>query len=299
MNIKIILLFLVLLVILFIFNFNFKTHNENFEDKKQIYAIHSVFIAKENILFLEEWIDYHIQLGFNRFYLYDNSKVKKGTGYHVKHNEFKGGKINKYGVNYDEIVKLDQIQINEIMDKIKKKYNVIFKEWSPRDKSGNITFNQGMANMDCLNILKKDKVDWCANIDMDEFIVINSGKSNNIQEYINKLDDNISNLKMGQIRLSSRFNDINSLVINKNNIEKNKVNKYHSPKNIFKVKNTNNINIHTWNGKGKEYYPEINELCFNHYKIRNTSNTKINNINNKIKQNIERNSKNYIVKSYL
>ena len=35
-----------------------------------IIAIHSVFIAKENILFLEEWIDYHLLIGFNRFYLY-------------------------------------------------------------------------------------------------------------------------------------------------------------------------------------------------------------------------------------
>ena len=40
-------------------------------------GINSVFIAKENILFLEEWIDYHIQVGFDRFYLYDNSKVQK------------------------------------------------------------------------------------------------------------------------------------------------------------------------------------------------------------------------------
>ena len=40
-------------------------------------AIHTVFILKENILFLEEWIKYHILLGFNKFYLYDNSKVTK------------------------------------------------------------------------------------------------------------------------------------------------------------------------------------------------------------------------------
>lgn len=289
---------LILLVLLF-FIFYCKPQNENFKDKKKIYAIHSVFIAKENILFLEEWIDYHTQLGFNRFYLYDNSKVKKGTGYHIKNNKFKEGKVNKHGVNYDEIVKLDKTQIDEIMDKIKKKYNIIFKEWSPRDASGNITFNQYDAHMDCLNTLKKDKVFWCANIDMDEFIVINEGKSNNIQEYINNLDDNISNLKMGQIRLSSRFNDINSLVINKNNVEKNRINKHHSNKNLFKVKNTEKVSVHKWTGKGQEYHPQINELCFNHYKINDTSNTKINNINNKIKQNIERNSKNYIVKSYL
>lgn len=36
--------------------------------------------VKENILFLEEWINYHILLGFNKFYLYDNSKVNKISG---------------------------------------------------------------------------------------------------------------------------------------------------------------------------------------------------------------------------
>ena len=291
----------ILILLLLLFFIFYKTHNENFQDKKKIYAIHSVFISKENILFLEEWIDYHIQLGFNRFYLYDNSKVNKKSNFDSTNKNLKLGKINKYNINYDEIVKLDQSQVDEIMDKIVEKYNkkIIIIEWSPKDKDGNVLYNQHEAHMHCLNILKKDKVDWCANIDMDEYIVINSGKSNNIQEYINKLDDNVSNLKMGQIRLSSRFNDINSLVINKNNVEKNKVDKYQSPKNIYKVKNTNNIYIHTWNGTGKEYHPEIDELCFNHYKIIEPSNTKINNINNKIKQNIERNSKNYIIKSYL
>jgi len=30
-------------------------------------AIVSVFIAKENILFLEDWIDYHVSIGFVNF----------------------------------------------------------------------------------------------------------------------------------------------------------------------------------------------------------------------------------------
>lgn len=46
------------------------------------YAIHTIFIAKENILFLEQWIDYHMILGFNLFYLYDNSKVEITGGEH-------------------------------------------------------------------------------------------------------------------------------------------------------------------------------------------------------------------------
>ena len=41
------------------------------------YAIHTVFIAKENILFLEQWIDYHMLLGFNLFFYMIIQKSKK------------------------------------------------------------------------------------------------------------------------------------------------------------------------------------------------------------------------------
>ena len=39
-------------------------------------GMHTVFVAKENILFLEEWIKYHKDLGVDYFFLYDNSKWK-------------------------------------------------------------------------------------------------------------------------------------------------------------------------------------------------------------------------------
>ena len=41
-------------------------------------GIHTVFIAKENILFLKEWILYHKYMGIEHFFLYDNSG---GDGY--------------------------------------------------------------------------------------------------------------------------------------------------------------------------------------------------------------------------
>ena len=63
-------------------------------------AIHSVFILKENIYFLEEWIDYHMNLGFNKFYLYDNSKVQKTGGCHNNRRQFIPNEVNKYRVNY-------------------------------------------------------------------------------------------------------------------------------------------------------------------------------------------------------
>ena len=60
-------------------------------------------------------------LGFNLFFLYDNSKVQKTGGEHNLENQFIANKINKYKINYDEIVKLtDEANSNKITMKFKK-----------------------------------------------------------------------------------------------------------------------------------------------------------------------------------
>ena len=67
-------------------------------------AIHTVFILKENILFLEEWINYHILLGFNKFYLYDNSGSQSGNGLGSN------SKINRYQIKFPKLISLSKIQ---------------------------------------------------------------------------------------------------------------------------------------------------------------------------------------------
>ena len=53
-------------------------------------------------------------------------------------------------------------------------------------------------------------MDWCANIDMDEYIVIND--FDNIEKYISSLPLQIKNIKLGQIRFDTRFNNPDKLV---------------------------------------------------------------------------------------
>ena len=36
-------------------------------------GMHTVFLARENIAYLKEWIVYHALLGVQHFYLYDNT----------------------------------------------------------------------------------------------------------------------------------------------------------------------------------------------------------------------------------
>lgn len=263
-----------------------------------LYAIHSVFILKENILFLEQWIDYHIQLGFNKFYLYDNSKVTRSGGCHPKNKNFKVGKINKYGVDYDSIVNLNEQQMIKIIEQIKLKYKEVdIIEWSPKDNDGNILFNQKEAHDHCLKRMKKDGIQWCANIDMDEYIVIQN--YDNISNYIKSLKSTISNIILSQYRFSSRFNNMDKLVIDITKKSKEKLPLSHSVKNLFKVSKTLNLNIHKWTGYGYQYH-NINSIWFNHYKLNRDESMYIycDNIHPKIKDKVQKNSKKYIKTRY-
>ena len=290
---KFIILFLICLLIIV----NVKNKIENFRNPNLKLAIHTVFISKENILFLEEWIDYHIILGFDKFYLYDNSKVNKKDKFDSGKKNLILGKVNKYNFNYNEMIKLNLTQVNEVLNKIVSKYNGKIKiiEWSPQDKEGNIIYDQINAHNNCLKLMKKDNIDWCANIDMDEFIVLENHK--NIKDYINSLHKNISNLKLSQIRFQNRFDNINKNIIDIENCEKDLLDFRHSNKNIFKIKNTSSLKVHSWKGVGKEKKTNLKGIWFNHYKLKNSNFITRNNINNEIKKKIHNNSKNYIIRN--
>lgn len=259
-------------------------------------AIHSVFILKENILFLEEWIDYHILLGFDKFYLYDNSKVSLSGGCHVKSNHFNVGKVNKYGVDYDSIVNLTNEKLYEKLNLIKYKYkcvNII--EWSPKDKHGNILFNQSEAHNHCLKRMKEDNIEWCANIDMDEYIVINN--YDNIKEYLNSINEKVSSIYLTQKRFDSRFNNLNSPVTSIDKMEINPLPLNHSNKIIYKVMNTNSMKIHSCDCKGEKIMPTLdNNIWFNHYKLNIKEFKTTNVISNKIREAIKDNYYNNYIK---
>lgn len=293
MDTKILIL---IILTLFLLYFMKRLEKERFSNLKikPIYAIQSVFILKENILFLEQWIDYHKQLGFNKFYLYDNSKVQRSGTFHMKNKKFKVGNTNKYSINYGDIVKLNDTELQQKLQLILNKYpEVEVIEWSPKDKNGIITFSQNQAFRLALQEMKKKNIKWCANIDMDEFIVINNGKK--IYDYLNRLHKSISSIRLRQIRFSSRFDDVDKLVININKAELDNIDKHNAYKHIYRVNDTEWIKVHTWNGTGRLIFPRIKEIGFNHYKLNNLNKSKeVNNIDPKIKNKVLQNSKNYI-----
>lgn len=228
-------------------------------------AIHSVFIVKENILFLEEWIDYHIQLGIDSFYLYDNSKVEKVNGFDAPKKWIVPGKVNKYNINFDQLVKLSDDEIRNILLKIQSKYkNVNIIEWSHKDNSGKVCYFQEKAHADCLAKLKQTDIDWCASIDIDEFIVL---ENISLNDYISKLDPSTYCCMLSQKRFDSRFNNIGIPVVNINKIEKKQLDFNNGNKYIYNVKNTSKVDIHSCGGIGKVIHTKLNGIWFNHYKI--------------------------------
>ena len=236
-------------------------------------AIHSVFIAKENILFLEEWIKYHQLIGVTDFYLYDNSKVNKIVGWDERNKDkIIFGKRNKYNIDYGKLVKMNNDQVAEHLKKLCDKYkcvNII--EWSPRDEEGNILHKQKEGHMHCLERLKKDKIDWCAIIDIDEFIVLKN--NNNLQDYALSLSDNIKAIQLHQKRFETRFKNLDKLIIDiKKCIDKNFCKE--AVKHFFNVENTEHITVHSIriNNEYKVHTDESKNIWFNHYKINNNDN---------------------------
>ena len=257
------------------------------------YAIHTVFIAKENILFLEQWIDYHMLLGFNLFFLYDNSKVQKTGGEHNLKNQFIANKINKYKINYDEIVKLTDNEIQIKLQKIQEKYKnkVFFIEWSPKNKEGIVLHEQRKAHFSCLQLLKQNNIDWCAIIDMDEYIVINNKK--NIKLYLDDFENtDFSCIKMKCHNMLTRFSNLNEPCIN---ICKGiKETRDAAQKNIIKIKDCNHIDIHWCILNNNKKVKETNDILFLHYNSnendeRYTPNYNINKIDSDIKKQINYN----------
>jgi hypothetical protein len=233
-------------------------------------AIVSVFIAKENILFLEDWIDYHLSIGFSNFYLYDNSKVEQSLGCHGNHKHYIPGVTNKYNINYNDIVKMSSRDIEDKKQRIVEKYDgrVEFYDWAPVGDTGKIMgggrYQEKPYNMN-LTTCKADGIDWCAAIDMDEYIVSTRG---NISTFLSSLNSNISNVKLHQLLFDSRFNNTDIKVTD---ITK------HFPcsetwaidggiKNIYQIKGTNSVHIHRTETVG-DTYCDRNVIWFNHYKL--------------------------------
>lgn len=250
----IVLSILILILILIIYK-------KTFAVKRKI-VIHSIFIAKENILFLQEWLDYHIFLGIDYFYLYDNSKVMNKDEFDANNSPLlHPGKQNKYGLHYDEYFTLTPEDIQNIKGHLIKKYKnfVQWIDWAPLDQQGKVCYHQVEGINTGLNIAKKRNAKWFIAIDMDEYIVC---PDMNLKKYLKTIPDHVGNIIMKEKIYEARSLHLNKRIID---IDKHMYKEwFHAPKSISRVSATHSKDVHMWNGSGEEISP--NDLFFCHYK---------------------------------
>jgi hypothetical protein len=142
-NLIIILILVLVLLVLVLFLFYNKLNKlntkENFIDKDDIKIklnIQSVLIIKENIPFLREWIIYHINLGFDKIYLYDNTGSIGIDGSTTNNN--------KYNFNFNEIINLNDSRLEQELNNIINDFKdyIVYLKWQPKDDKGNIIYGQ-------------------------------------------------------------------------------------------------------------------------------------------------------------
>lgn len=251
-----------IILILFVLYLFSKNNNNIVGDK---FAIHTVFILKENILFLEDWLKYHIHIGFDKFYLYDNTGSKYqdiGNGDNIVEN-----KKNKYGIQYDKYINDEQTQIKfeEIFNKYKD--NIVYIKWQPKNDKGQIIYGQTESINDYINKYA-DENDWTAFIDMDEFIYMKDYDS--IQKFIND-NKNYNKIKMHMKNFDDRFVDVNNSIFDINNsIKHDDIFIGWGSKNICKnIDLMNTKIIHDIQVNNEKLYDckDINEIRFNHYNL--------------------------------
>ena len=124
------------------------------------WGIQTVYIPRENLRFLEEWLAYHTMLGAEHFYMYDNTGSRD---LHLDNAIAVTGR-NKYGLEMD--FSLSDDEILEIEAQIFRRYPVTKVIWQPRDGDRIIHGHVEAVDHFALNT----SIDWCAFIDIDEFI---------------------------------------------------------------------------------------------------------------------------------
>lgn len=238
-----------------------------FSKNKTTYAIHTVFILKENILFLEEWIKYHIHIGFDNFYLYDNT----GSKYQDIHNGdiIEMNKTNKYGINYDKYIDDEQIEkkFKDILNKYKN--NIIYIKWQPKNENGEIEYGYGKSINHYIKKYKKDN-EWTAFIDMDEFIYMKNRES--IKDFINE-KKNYNKIIMNMKNFDDRFLHVNKSIFDiDNSIKHQDIFIGWGNKNICRnsdLAHPNSDSMHNIKVNNEKQYnsKNIDEIRFNHYNV--------------------------------
>lgn len=157
--------------------------------KKYFLSFHAIFIMRENIQWLEEFLIYYKNLGFEHFYLYDNTGSKGYDG--------SSPQQTKYGYPMLE-------NAEEQFAKIMEKYGdcITYYKWQPRDtEDGPIVYGQVTGMVDAINRFGHE-TEWLALMDLDEFLF--SYSNIHIVNYFRNLPESVSGVCVCQKKFVDR-----------------------------------------------------------------------------------------------
>jgi hypothetical protein len=260
--------------------------SSNPSPKRNFLAYHTVFILNENIKWLEEYLVYYINLGFQHFYLYNNEGSTGGNGSKT---------FNKYGfaINTTSSEK-DLILFKKILQKYKNYITYIV--WQPKNEKGEIIYGQVESIKDCISKYGKNN-EWIAFMDLDEFIF--SRNNTNLVSYLKHLDKNVSAVRLIQKKFLDRFLTKEKFITKEFRcIEGLKIGTEWAPKNIIRCSEYVTVpHIHNIVTKKKLIVPDVNVLRFNHYNVNEKQFRWIKNFY-KMKNDIKINGKDYSMTRY-
>lgn len=112
-------------------------------------------IAKFEYDYIKEWVEYHLNLGFDKIVIYDN-------------NDLDG---ERYDDLLAEYIKTGQVELRDVRGKLAMQ-RIVYNEF----------YHEG-------------DFDWVCNLDIDEFISPNRAKYKNIKEFIKNIEEKSENVE--------------------------------------------------------------------------------------------------------
>ena len=130
-------------------------------------SVQTLFLPRESLPYMEEWLLYHTLLGFDRFRLYDNTGSAGDASSPFRQRY--GSRLTKYGIpNISE--DFSEERIGKATRRICSRFNAEIVPWPTPH------FSQQVLVESVKDHCSKDDSDYTAFIDMDEYVVLGGGR---------------------------------------------------------------------------------------------------------------------------
>ena len=226
----------------------------------------TVFLPREHIFFLEEWVRHHLMVGVDRIYLYDNTGVQAGDRF----LRDPGAGISKRGEDFgaftahwsdDDIHKMTL----EIIARFEGR--VFLVPWTPRNKQGEIWYGQILAHRHYLKHYASGE-NWALFIDLDEFIW--TGEGYTLKQIVTALDkERYSKIILNHKRFWCRYTNEGPVKSVYDITECVSLGDYpvFAPKSIVNTRYVIKPQVHRFDTAGKTAILRQEVLRFNHYTL--------------------------------